>query len=167
MEPIRACNPQQDELEQLAAEVSYYRSTLRSVLKDIRDDLVRGGLAPSWAGVAETISVVLNNDRSASPSQNQQHHATPAVPEGWRLVPIEPLINMMSHKDHDTRIMAERQLLAALAAPIVQAGPVSTDIAEALDWLDDFVARCNGDDRGSCEAVNKLRAALPTLGGEA
>jgi hypothetical protein len=35
----------------------------------------------------------------------------------WKLVPVEPLLNMMSDKDHDTRIMAERELLAALAAP--------------------------------------------------
>ncbi|HCL4309889.1 TPA: hypothetical protein N2D23_000922 [Pseudomonas aeruginosa] len=37
-------------------------------------------------------------------------------PEGWKPVPIEPLLNMMSDKDHDTRIMAERQLLSILAA---------------------------------------------------
>jgi hypothetical protein len=28
--------------------------------------------------------------------------------------------------------------------------------------VDDFIARCNGDDRGACEAVNVLRAALAT-----
>ncbi|MFU6972699.1 hypothetical protein ACM758_15620 [Pseudomonas aeruginosa] len=39
-----------------------------------------------------------------------------SVPEGWMLVPVEQLLNMMSDKDHDTRIMAERQLLAVLAA---------------------------------------------------
>ncbi|MFK1121665.1 hypothetical protein ACIUXL_24355 [Pseudomonas aeruginosa] len=38
-----------------------------------------------------------------------------SVPEGWKPVPIEPLLNMMSDKDHDTRIMAERQLLSILA----------------------------------------------------
>lgn len=38
-----------------------------------------------------------------------------SVPEGWKLVPIEPLLNMMSDKDHDTRITAERQLLSILA----------------------------------------------------
>ncbi len=42
----------------------------------------------------------------------QTHHS---VPEGWKPVPIEPLLNMMSDKDHDTRIMAERQLLSILA----------------------------------------------------
>lgn len=31
------------------------------------------------------------------------------------LVPVEPLLNMMSDKDHDTRITAERQLLSILA----------------------------------------------------
>ncbi len=39
-----------------------------------------------------------------------------SVPEGWKLVPVEPLLNMMSDKDHDTRITAERQLLSILAA---------------------------------------------------
>lgn len=31
---------------------------------------------------------------------------------------------------------------------------------EALDWIEDFIARCNGDDRGSCDSVNVLRTAL-------
>lgn len=31
---------------------------------------------------------------------------------------------------------------------------------DAIDWLDDFVARCNGDDRGSCESVNVIRRTL-------
>ncbi|ADD65081.1 hypothetical protein PAK_P100085 [Pseudomonas phage PAK_P1] len=39
-----------------------------------------------------------------------------SVPEGWMLVPVEPLLNMMSDKDHDTRITAERQLLSILGA---------------------------------------------------
>ncbi|MDI2706925.1 hypothetical protein QJ517_24970 [Pseudomonas aeruginosa] len=46
-----------------------------------------------------------------SPAAQAQH----SVPEGWKLVPIEPLLNMMSDKDHDTRITAERQLLSILA----------------------------------------------------
>ncbi|EPO7644428.1 hypothetical protein ACUHM9_004980 [Pseudomonas aeruginosa] len=48
---------------------------------------------------------------SGAPSQAQH-----SVPEGWKPVPIEPLLNMMSDKDHDTRITAERQLLSILAA---------------------------------------------------
>ena len=34
------------------------------------------------------------------------------------------------------------------------------EVEESLLWLDDFVARGNGDDRGSCAAVETLRAAL-------
>lgn len=34
------------------------------------------------------------------------------------------------------------------------------EVEESLLWLDDFVARCNGDDRGSCAAAETLRAAL-------
>ncbi|WP_185833280.1 hypothetical protein [Pseudomonas aeruginosa] len=49
---------------------------------------------------------------AAAPGNSAQH----SVPEGWKLVPIEPLLNMMSDKDHDTRITAERQLLSILAA---------------------------------------------------
>ncbi|MCS7777270.1 hypothetical protein N0052_17640 [Pseudomonas aeruginosa] len=48
---------------------------------------------------------------AAAPAQAQH-----SVPEGWMLVPVEPLLNMMSDKDHDTRITAERQLLSILAA---------------------------------------------------
>ncbi len=52
---------------------------------------------------------------AAAPGNSAQH----SVPEGWKLVPIEPLLNMMSDKDHDTRITAERQLLSILAdAPV-------------------------------------------------
>lgn len=39
-------------------------------------------------------------------------------------------------------------------------------VVEALDWIDDFIARCNGDDRGACEAVNRVRAALAAKGAE-
>ncbi|KSQ05860.2 hypothetical protein APB29_29765 [Pseudomonas aeruginosa] len=51
-------------------------------------------------------------DSCAAPPAKAQH----SVPEGWMLVPVEPLLNMMSDKDHDTRITAERQLLSILAA---------------------------------------------------
>jgi hypothetical protein len=30
----------------------------------------------------------------------------------------------------------------------------------ALEWIDDFIARCNGDDRGSCDSVNVLRTTM-------
>mgnify|MGYP003627074711 FL=1 len=36
------------------------------------------------------------------------------VPEGFAAVPIEHLTGLMSHNDHDTRVQAERHLLAAL-----------------------------------------------------
>lgn len=36
----------------------------------------------------------------------------------------------------------------------------SADVHAALDAVDDFIARCNADDRGACESVNVLRAAL-------
>jgi len=35
-----------------------------------------------------------------------------------------------------------------------------SDLIAALDRIDDFIARCNGDDRGSSADVNLLRAAL-------
>lgn len=40
---------------------------------------------------------------------------TRAALDGYVLAPVELLIGMMSHNDHDTRIIAERQLLAILA----------------------------------------------------
>ena len=53
------------------------------------------------------------------------------------------------------RVIDRVRYAAAPAAPAADAG-----LVEALDWLDDFVARCNGDDRGSCDSVNIIRAAL-------
>lgn len=47
------------DIERLQLEASYYRATLRNVLKDVRDDLARGGLPDSWRGIAETISATL------------------------------------------------------------------------------------------------------------
>ncbi|WP_337264371.1 MULTISPECIES: DUF551 domain-containing protein [unclassified Serratia (in: enterobacteria)] len=41
---------------------------------------------------------------------------------------------------------------------------VPDDVAAALDWIDDFIARCNGDDRGACQSVNVIRAALQLPG---
>lgn len=37
---------------------------------------------------------------------------------------------------------------------------VPDELVAALDWIDDFIARCNGDDRGACNSVNVLRAAM-------
>ncbi|CAI1703164.1 Uncharacterised protein [Serratia fonticola] len=42
----------------------------------------------------------------------------------------------------------------------LQAPVVPDDVAAVLDWIDDFIARCNGDDRGSCDSVNILRRAI-------
>ncbi|HFX0794048.1 TPA: hypothetical protein ACID0C_001841 [Pseudomonas aeruginosa] len=56
-----------------------------------------------------TGACVAAEERAAEQTQH-------SVPEGWMLVPVEPLLNMMSDKDHDTRITAERQLLSILAA---------------------------------------------------
>ncbi|HCF3334235.1 TPA: hypothetical protein NIC02_005050 [Pseudomonas aeruginosa] len=55
-----------------------------------------------------TGACVAAEERAAAQTQH-------SVPEGWKPVPIEPLLSMMSDKDHDTRIMAERQLLSILA----------------------------------------------------
>ncbi|PWU30125.1 hypothetical protein DK254_08360 [Pseudomonas sp. RW407] len=46
------------------------------------------------------------------------------------------------------------------ANPPVIGCPNQDEIQQALDEIDDFIARCNGDDRGSCGAVNLLRHAL-------
>lgn len=63
--------------------------------------------------------------------------------------------------------------------PLVPAGPITAEApavdenaaVQALDQIDDFIARCNGDDRGACEPVNVLRAylnrAAPAVAAEA
>ncbi|MFU7026026.1 hypothetical protein ACM751_10305 [Pseudomonas aeruginosa] len=55
-----------------------------------------------------TGACVAAEERAAAQTQH-------SVPEGWKPVPIEPLLNMMSDRNPDTRIMAERQLLSILA----------------------------------------------------
>ncbi|MDI3943768.1 hypothetical protein QK430_27310 [Pseudomonas aeruginosa] len=96
--------------------------------KQCRDDVARAlGLRPSqdrgfaWSYLLASIKSCVK----ASEDADQAQHS---VPEGWRLVPVEQLLNMMSDKDHDTRIMAERQLLAVLAAA------PGTEVPQA--WLD-------------------------------
>lgn len=46
------------------------------------------------------------------------------------------------------------------AEQVAQQQPVSAEVLDALNAVDDFIARCNGDDRGSCESVEILRRAL-------
>ncbi|MDM1424835.1 hypothetical protein HX134_12530 [Pseudomonas aeruginosa] len=76
---------------------------------------IAGDFLPDNSGQAELaldeMRQALHELLAAAPTQAQH-----SVPEGWMLVPVEQLLNMMSDKDHDTRIMAERQLLAVLAA---------------------------------------------------
>lgn len=49
----------------------------------------------------------------------------------------------------------ESAVLSKLCAPVA-----SAEVMDALNWVDDFIARCNRDDRGSCDSVNVLRRAL-------
>ena len=51
--------------------------------------------------------------------------------------------------------LIESAMLPTLRAPVA-----SAEVMDALNWVDDFIARCNRDDRGSCESVNVLRRAL-------
>lgn len=89
-------------------------------------------------------------------------------------IPVDLLEQVTIELEHDTdRYMLGRDLRKLLAeqpqadhsaqdlnmVEQPQAG-AGQDVLDALDWVDDFVARCNGDDRGSCESVNILRQAL-------
>ncbi|WP_312903574.1 hypothetical protein [Stutzerimonas nitrititolerans] len=151
--------PAQDGRDQLAAEAAYYRSTLRNVLKDIRDDLARGGLAPSWHGVAETISIVIGSDRLA---QAEPLHIThrplirnainllgmrrPVAPDVQRV--IDDLEAMLGGQSTPAGAPSEEWLqVATLAEP----APAQDDreIAELIDQRD------NAEDW-----ANKLSAAI-------
>ncbi|WP_043309544.1 hypothetical protein [Pseudomonas sp. ML96] len=52
-------------------------------------------------------------------------------------------------------VLIYKAMLAAGPDPVTPA-----EVIEAVDWVDDFIARCNGDDRGACQSVNVLRQAL-------
>ncbi|MCP3017985.1 hypothetical protein [Cupriavidus basilensis] len=96
---------------------------------------------------------------------------------GYQSVPVKPSIAMCirgaAAADNEINGQAAAQVYAAMlhAAPqpsaspaaltlTAQAAPEADDVQESLDWIDDFIARCNGDDRGACESVNVLRRAL-------
>ncbi len=80
---------------------------LRAVLCDPVGNVVIDGSDGDREEVQRALGIL-----AAAPGNSAQH----SVPEGWMLMPVEPLLNMMSDKDHDTRITAERQLLSILAA---------------------------------------------------
>ncbi|HED8777280.1 TPA: hypothetical protein R6G39_005234 [Pseudomonas aeruginosa] len=89
---------------------------LNDLDKQCRDDVARAlGLRPNQErGFAW--SYLLASIKSCVKASGDSAQAQHSGPEGWMLVPVEPLLNMMSDKDHDTRITAERQLLSILAA---------------------------------------------------
>ncbi len=89
---------------------------LHDLDKQCRDDVARAlGLRPNQErGFAW--SYLLASIKSCVKASGDSAQAQHSGPEGWMLVPVEPLLNMMSDKDHDTRITAERQLLSILAA---------------------------------------------------
>lgn len=88
---------------------------LNDLDKQCRDDVARAlGLRPNQErGFAW--SYLLASIKSCVKASGDSAQAQHSGPEGWMLVPVEPLLNMMSDKDHDTRITAERQLLSILA----------------------------------------------------
>lgn len=104
----------------------------------------------------------------------------PAAPEGasptagmtlWqRIEHVGGRINAASYVEFGS-VMAVDALISHVLrdlppAPAEAAQPADVArLLEALDWIDDFIARCNGDDRGACEAVNRVRAALAAKGG--
>ncbi|WP_240461264.1 hypothetical protein [Pseudomonas aeruginosa] len=96
----------QNFLRAISADVLTQAQHSVPVAREQLERLVRILDAHNYAKDAEALMALL----AAAPAQAQH-----SVPEGWKLVPIEPLLNMMSDKDHDTRITAERQLLSILA----------------------------------------------------
>lgn len=54
--------------EQVPVVSDYCRSMLRAVLKDIRDEIPRGGLPQSWNDIAEAISETLRHPIYATPA---------------------------------------------------------------------------------------------------
>ncbi|EPQ7009190.1 hypothetical protein ACUVZE_005874, partial [Pseudomonas aeruginosa] len=120
--PVRGrqlCKPKSDRengytLPLYAAPVAQAQQ-LHDLDKQCRDDVARAlGLRPSQErGFAW--SYLLASIKSCVKASGDSAQAQHSGPEGWMLVPVEPLLNMMSDKDHDTRITAERQLLSILA----------------------------------------------------
>ncbi|WP_124128346.1 hypothetical protein [Pseudomonas aeruginosa] len=106
-----------------AAPVAQPEETPGEILaaKLIETWVAKHGKPAPWSKIVEITALATNmpndeRDRLLALDDDVDAQAQHSVPEGWMLVPVEQLLNMMSDKDHDTRIMAERQLLAVLAA---------------------------------------------------
>ncbi|HBO2239762.1 hypothetical protein OFL75_31830 [Pseudomonas aeruginosa] len=106
-EVATACATAEQERDAALARVAELAQALRHLLHNIKASGKRIDL-----GLAKECA----EDALARIDSTVAAQAQHSVPEGWMLVPVEPLLNMMSDKDHDTRITAERQLLSILAA---------------------------------------------------
>lgn len=110
-------------LDSCAAPVAQPEETPGEILaaKLIETWVTKHGKPAPWSTAVEITAVATNmpndeRERLLALDDDVDAQAQHSVPEGWMLVPVEPLLNMMSDKDHDTRITAERQLLSILAA---------------------------------------------------
>ena len=72
-------------------------------------------------------------------------------------------------EEHADELMVahmDGRMRAAQPAVAQQPGAVyaAPEVLDAINWVDDFIARCNGDDRGACESVTVLRRAFAAHG---
>jgi hypothetical protein len=98
--------------------------------------------------------------RTALKFYADRDHFSEDIGSDWDSVSGEPA-NILWHEDEAWFVEDGSIARAALSASDEPSAPIErAEVDDALLWLDDFVARCNGDDRGSCSAVETLRAAL-------
>ena len=101
--------------------------------------------------ISEAIKIL-----TADADSLRESHTPPCDRNDWSSDP--------ETKAYYDRLVSVAGALSRLRAPVAQA-----EVMDALNWVDDFIARCNRDDRGSCESVNVLRRALASapVAGEA
>lgn len=67
------------EIEILKRQLHARNYMLRNIVKDIRDDLARGGMARSWEHVADTISAFINVDGSGCTMETAPKDGTEVI----------------------------------------------------------------------------------------
>jgi hypothetical protein len=146
-------------VDALLSEWANAAGLLPDFIDDMRADLrqlVRA--APDWA--ANRLPGARARLASTAPPAPQE----PSLPEGWVPLTMEWEPGYPEDVAFGPQRMMDRLkkwLDKHFARVIAERHPgVLTDALQALDRIDDFIARCNGDDRGACESVNIVRAAL-------
>lgn len=118
----------------------------------------------TYLGIAQEVSMEPGTDRRRDHIQSLIDDALPKLRP-----PVADAEELSLEAQEHGHRRYEQGFAAGWGQCAASAPVASAEVMDALNWVDDFIARCNRDDRGSCESVNILRRALASapVAGEA